>query len=140
MAAFKFRLEKVLNVRQMMEESAKQEWAMQERLAREERLKLAHLRQQEQEIKDYGYEQSDIETRQAMYSFMDILKVRIDRQIERLNEQERITSQAKEAWLLARQETKKVTTLREKQYASFVKEEERKEQKVLDDMRSHLES
>ena len=140
MAAFKFRLEKVLNVRQMMEESAKQEWAMQERLAREERLKLAHLRQQEQEIKDYGYEQSDIETRQAMYSFLDILKVRIDRQIERLNEQERITSQAKEAWLLARQETKKVTTLREKQYASFVKEEERKEQKVLDDMRSHLES
>ncbi|HHT67997.1 MAG TPA: flagellar export protein FliJ [Firmicutes bacterium] len=140
MAAFKFRLEKVLNVRQMMEESAKQEWAMQERLAREERLKLAHLRQQEQEIKDYGYEQSDIETRQAMYSFLDILKVRIDRQIERLNEQERITSQAKEAWLLARQETKKVTTLREKQYASFIKEEERKEQKVLDDMRSHLES
>lgn len=140
MAAFKFRLEKVLNVRQMMEESAKQEWAMQERLAREERLKLAHLRQQEQEIKDYGYEQSDIETRQAMYSFLDILKVRIDRQIERLNEQERITSQAKEAWLLARRETKKVTTLREKQYASFIKEEERKEQKVLDDMRSHLES
>jgi flagellar export protein FliJ len=75
-----------------------------------------------------------------MYSFLDILKVRIDRQIERLNEQERITSQAKEAWLLARQETKKVTTLREKQYASFIKEEERKEQKVLDDMRSHLES
>lgn len=140
MAAFRFRLEKVLNVREMQEERAKQEWAMQERLAREERLKLAHLRQQEQEIKDYGYEQSDIETRQAMYSFLDILKVRIDRQIERLNEQERITSQAKEAWLLARQETKKVTTLREKQYASFVKEEERKEQKVLDDMRSHLES
>lgn len=140
MAAFRFRLEKVLNVREMQEERAKQEWAMQERLAREERLKLAHLRQQEQEIKDYGYEQSDIETRQAMYSFLDILKVRIDRQIERLNKQERITSEAKEAWLLARQETKKVTTLREKQYASFVKEEERKEQKVLDDMRSHLES
>ena len=53
-------------------------------------------------------------------------------------EQERITSEAKEAWLRARKETKKVLTLRDKQYASFVKEEQRKEQQVLDDMRSHL--
>lgn len=138
MVAFKFRLEKVLSVREILEERAKNEWALQERLAREERLKLAHLEEQEQEIKDFGYQQSDIEMRQAMYSFLNVLKLRIERQVSRLMEQERITSEAKEAWLRARKETKKVLTLRDKQYASFVKEEQRKEQQVLDDMRSHL--
>ena len=138
MAAFKFRLEKVLNVREIFEERAKNEWALQERLAREERLKLARLEEQKQEIKDFGYKQSDIEMRQAMYSFLDVLKLRIERQVSRLTEQERITSEAKEAWLKARQETKKVITLRDKQYASFEIEEQRREQKVLDDTRSHL--
>ena len=137
MAAFKFRLEKVLNVREILEERAKNEWAVQERLAREERLKLARLQEQEQEIKDFGYQQSDIKMRQAMYSFLGVLKRRINKQVSRLKEQEQITSSAKEAWLVARQETKKVVTLRDKQRASFMKEEQRKEQKVLDDMRSH---
>ena len=35
MVAFKFRLEKVLSVREILEERAKNEWALQERLARE---------------------------------------------------------------------------------------------------------
>jgi flagellar FliJ protein len=139
MSAFKFRLEKVLNVRGILKERAKYEWALQERLAREERHKLDRLQQQEQEIKDFGQSSFDIERRQATYSFLDVLKVRIERQEARVHEQEKLAQSAKEAWLLARQETKKVTTLREKQYASFVKEQERKEQNVLDDMRSHLE-
>jgi flagellar export protein FliJ len=57
-----------------------------------------------------------------------------------VREQEEIAAQAKEAWLLARQETKKVTTLREQQYDAWVKDQLRKEQKILDDMRSHLPS
>ncbi len=138
MSAFKFRLERVLNVRGVMEERAKNEWALQERAAQEEREKLARLKEQEQEIKDFGHAHFDIERRQATYSFLDILKPRIERQEVRVREQEELAQKAKEAWLLARQETKKVSTLREKQYAEFVKEQERKEQRVLDDMRSHL--
>lgn len=137
MAAFRFRLEKVLRVREIFEERAKNEWALQERLAREERLKLARLQEQAEDVKAFGYQQSDIETRQAMYSFLAVLERRIALQASRLAEQEQITLEAKEAWLVARQETEKVITLRKKQYASFVKEEQRKEQKVLDDMRSH---
>lgn len=140
MAGFKFRLEKVLNVREILEEQAKHEWALQERLAREERLKLVHLQKQEQEIKDYGYSQTDLEMRHAMYAFLELLKLRIARQEESLRKQEEIAKTAQEAWVVARQETKKVATLREKRLAAFVQEEQRKEQKVLDDMRSHLQS
>jgi len=138
MSAFKFRLERVLNVRGVMEERAKNEWGLQERAARDEREKLARLKEQEQEIKDFGHAHFDIERRQATYSFLDVLRPRIERQEVRVRQQEELAQKAKEAWLLARQETKKVSTLREKQYAAFVKEQERKEQKVLDDMRSHL--
>lgn len=140
MAGFKFRLEKVLGVREVLEEQAKHEWALQERLAREERLKLARLQKQEQELKDYGYSQTDLEVRKAMYAFLEVLKVRLARQEECLQKQEQITKAAKEAWLVARQETKKVMTLREKQLAAFIQEEQRKEQKVLDDMRSYVQS
>ncbi|HKM42410.1 MAG TPA: flagellar export protein FliJ [Limnochordia bacterium] len=138
MSAFKFRLERVLNVRGVLEERAKHEWALQERSASEERIKLVRLKEQEQEIKDFGHAYFNIERRQATYSFLDVLKVRIEKQEVRVHDQEEIAQKAKEAWFLARQETKKVTTLREKQYASFVREQERKEQKILDDMRSHL--
>lgn len=138
MVAFKFRLEKVLHVREIQEERAKMGWATEERLAREERLKLVNLKNQEQAIKDFGYAQSHIELRQAMYSFLELLKQRIERQELRVGEQELVANRAKEAWLVARQETKKITTLREQQYADFVKEEQRKEQKLLDDMRSHV--
>lgn len=138
MSAFKFRLERVLNVRGIFEERAKHEWALQERAAQEERDKLVHLQKQEQEIKDFGHADFDVERRQATYSFLTILKGRIEKQTQRVREQEEMAQKAKEAWLVARQETKKVSTLKEKQYASFVKEQERKEQKVLDDMRFHL--
>lgn len=140
MAGFKFRLEKVLHVREIQEEHARNEWALQERLAREERLKLARLKKEEQAVKDFGYRQPDVQLRQAMYSYLDVLGLRIEKQAKRVREQEEIAAEAKEAWLLARQETKKVTTLREQQYDAWVKDQLRKEQKILDDMRSHLPS
>lgn len=138
MSAFKFRLEKVLSVREIMEERAQQTWVSQERRAHEERLKLIELEEQKKEIKAFGYEQSDIKLRQAMYAFLVVLDQRIEAQHIRVHEQESAAVKAKEAWLLTRQETKKVVTLRDQQHALFMKEEERKEQKRLDDMRSHL--
>lgn len=138
MTTFKFRLERVLNVRQIFEEQAKHEWALQERVAQAERLKLQHLHEQEHEIKTYGHLQPDVAIRQATYSYLEILGLRIERQQEKLAKQEEITSKAKQAWLEARKETKKITTLRENQYAAFIKEGERKEQKELDDMRSYI--
>lgn len=138
MAAFKFRLEKVLNVREIYEERAKNEWATQEQLAREERLKLADLEQKECEIKHFGYQQPDTLIRQDMYSFLQVLSKRISRQVLRVREQELAAREAKATWLRARQETEKVSTLREKQYEAFVKDEQKREQKLLDDMRSRV--
>lgn len=138
MSSFKFRLEKVLHVLAILEEQAKQEWAVQEHLAHEERLKLEVLQVQRQEVRAFGYEQVNLSLRQAMYSYLAVLEERITGQISAVQEQEALAHRAKEAWLTARQETKKVSTLRENKYEEFVKEELRKEQKLLDDMRSYL--
>lgn len=138
MARFKFRLEKVLDVREILEERAKVKWAAEEQLAHEERTKLQALQDQARQIKHFGYQQREIQMRQAMYSYLDVLEKKIEEQTERVRQQELVASKAKEAWLVARQETKKVARLREKEYEEFIKEELRKEQKVLDDMRSHL--
>lgn len=138
MSAFKFRLEKVLSVHQILEEQAKQEWALQEKLAHEERLKLEVLNIQKEEVRAFGYAQGDLALRQAMYGYLAVLEQRISRQTSVIAEQEALAAQAKETWIKARQETQKVSTLRENKYEEFLKEELRKEQKILDDMRAHL--
>lgn len=138
MARFKFRLEKVLDVREILEEQAKFKWATEENLAQEERMKLARLQEKARRTRDFGYQHTAVEMRQAMYAYLEVLKDRIDDQNEKVREQELVASRAKDAWLVARQETKKVATLREKQYEIFIQDELRKEQKVLDDMRSHV--
>lgn len=138
MARFKFRLEKVLDVREILEEQAKFKWATEENLAHKERMKLARLQEKARRTREFGYQHTDIEIRQAMYAYLGVLKEQINEQNEKVREQELIASRAKDAWFVARQETKKVATLREKQYEHFIQEELRKEQKVLDDMRSHV--
>lgn len=134
MGGFKFRLERVLNVRELQEEQAKFKWAAEEQLAQEERVKLEQLREKARQIKQFGYEHQEIAVRQAMYAYLEVLSGKIEDQKQRVQEQEQAAALAKEAWFKARQETEKVSILREQQYAAFVREELQKEQKMLDDM------
>lgn len=138
MSAFNFRLAKVLSVREIQEEQAKQSWAIAERLAHEERVKLRDLLGRREEVKEFGYQQADLNLLQAMYKYLAVLDEQIEHQSDVVELKEQRAQVAKDAWLHTRQETKKVSTLREKQYQEFVKEELRKEQKILDDMRSNL--
>lgn len=138
MPAFKFRLEKVLNVKQILEEQAKQEWAIQERLAHQARLQLEYLREQRQDIISFGHSHEDFKIRQATYSYLTVLDERIEKQILHIQEQEQVAEQAKQKWLLSRQDTEKVKKLKEQDYEQFLIDEQRKEQKILDDMKSYL--
>ena len=138
MAGFKFRLQKVLKVREIQEEQSKHRWAHEERLAHEERSKLTRLQEHQQQVKVFGYGQETVVLRQAMYEYLEARDRRLEEQTQRVAEQEAAASRAKEAWMKARQERKKVSILRDRQHAAFVQEELRKEQKVLDDMRSRV--
>src|SRR5690554_7781879 len=95
MARFKFRLEKVLKVREIQEEQSKFKWAREERMAHEERAKLARLKEHEQEIREFGYGQGEVLLRQAMYEYLENLDRKVQRQTERVAKQEEAASHAK---------------------------------------------
>ncbi|MDI9442366.1 MAG: flagellar export protein FliJ [Firmicutes bacterium] len=138
MASFKFRLERVLKLRRTLEKQAKQVWGAQLALLHESEQVLAQLQEMKADVVEFGQRQNDVGLRQAMYSYLAALNNRIDRQIEVVKEQEKRTEEARQAWLKARQETKKIDILRDRAYARFIEEEQRKEQKELDDMRSYV--
>ncbi len=135
MATFKFRLERVLKLRETMEEKAKYAWGscMAELHASEK--KLAELRRLKEDVRMFGYRQEDLRLRQAMYSYLAALDKKIAAQIQVVRERELLAENARQDWLTARSETKKVAILRDKEYALFIKEEQSREQKELDDMR-----
>ncbi|HHY09837.1 MAG TPA: flagellar export protein FliJ [Firmicutes bacterium] len=137
---FKFRLEKVLRVHEIREEKSKHEWAFLESSAQKARAQLAQLLQHKSEIIQFGYGHADFKIRASMYSYLSALERRIEAQNQKIKLCEKRAAEAKKAWLEARQEEKKITTLKEKHQAEYVKEKERRQQKVLDDMRSHLKS
>ena len=107
MARFRFRLQKVLKVREIQEEQSKFKWAHEERLAHEERAKLARVKEHERQIKEYGYEQGETLLRQAMYNYLASLNRKVQEQELRVVEQEEAASLAKARWLEARKERKK---------------------------------
>lgn len=137
MAIFKFRLERVLRLRETLEEREKHAWGAQMALLHESESLLTEMKQMKAEVREFGYKQADLALKQAMYTYLAVLDDRIDAQTEVVIEQRQRAEQARQAWLLARRETKKVATLREREYARFKQEEQRKEQKELDDMRPH---
>ena len=73
-----------------------------------------------------------------MYNYLASLNRKVQEQELRVVEQEEAASLAKARWLEARKEQKKVSILREGQYAAYVKEELSREQKAVDVMRSRV--
>ncbi|HHY14540.1 MAG TPA: hypothetical protein GX521_00535 [Firmicutes bacterium] len=138
MATFKFRLERILRLRETMEERAMYTWG--ERMAKlhESKEQLEELFHLKEDVRKFGYKQHDLRLRQAMYSYLAVLDKKIAAQTELVKERELLAEKARNAWFSARKETKKVTILRDKEYAHFVKEKQSKEQKELDDMRPYV--
>lgn len=138
MATFKFQLERVWKLRETMEERAKHTWGTHMALLHESEELLKELRGMKEDVKEFGYSQGSVRLKQAMYSYLVVLEKKIAAQIEVVKERELCAEKAREAWLAARKETKKIAILRDKEYAQFVQDEQRKEQRELDDMRPYV--
>ena len=140
MAQCKVRLEKVERVRQLLEEQKKQEWIIREQELRRQKARLQSLLRQKDEVMEFGYRQNSLVIRTAMYDYLTVLSEKISFQESQVVQCEKQTAAAKKEWFLALQEKEKVETLREKHFQKYRREQQRREQKLLDDMRSHVES
>ena len=136
MARFRFRLEQVLNHRQMEEQRAKEELA----LARTEQLKainaLESARQMLQQSLNVAEETGKVDLQQSLnaFFFREQLSVKILKLQENLKKTARVVEEKQKKLVLARQKTMSLDKLKEKQKEEYVYQENMEEQKQIDEL------
>jgi flagellar FliJ protein len=141
MARFRYRLQNVLNIKEKMEDQAKQEFSTARMLLDDEEEKLMSLKQKKSTYEEKAKELlsgklnvREIETNKnailVMDNYIAAQRIQVDKARHRLeNARERMT--------VAMQERKTQETLREKAFEEFLREENRAESKVIDELTSY---
>ena len=141
MAKFRYRMQSILEIKKKLEEQAKNEFAAARAALNEEEDKLEQLKKRKEAYEDEGRA-----LRENTLNIMDIIEnkealLRMDEFIadQRLNvkrAQDRM-EEARLALQTAMQESKTQEKLREKAFGQFVKEENKRESKEIDELVSY---
>lgn len=141
MAKFRYRMQSILEIKKKLEEQAKNEFAAARAALNEEEDKLEQLKKRKEAYEDEGRA-----LRENTLNIMDIIEnkealLRMDEFIadQRLNvkrAQDRM-EEARLALQTAMQESKTQEKLREKAFEQFVKEENARESKEIDELVSY---
>lgn len=141
MAKFRYRMQSILEIKRKLEEQAKNEFAAARAALNEEEDKLEQLKKRKEAYEDEGRA-----LRENTLNIMDIIEnkealLRMDEFIadQRLNvkrAQDRM-EEARLALQTAMQESKTQEKLREKAFEQFVKEENARESKEIDELVSY---
>lgn len=141
MAKFRYRMQSILEIKKKLEEQAKNEFAAARAALNEEEDKLEQLKKRKEAYEDEGRA-----LRENTLNIMDIIEnkealLRMDEFIadQRLNvkrAQDRM-EEARLALQTAMQESKTQEKLREKAFEQFVKEENTRESKEIDELVSY---
>ena len=141
MAKFRYRLQNVLNIKLKMEDMAKQEFSTAKMLLDEEEEKLFGLLARKIEYEELARSLfigvlivREIETNQNAILTMDGYIAEQHVQVENAR---RKLENARERMKVAMQERKTQETLREKAFDEFVRELNREESKVIDELTSY---
>ena len=142
MAKFKYRMQNILDIKQKLEESAKMEFgeANQRVLAEEEKLSVIEKRKQAYEaegsrLRNDKLSVLDIRNNLRAVSVLSDMKKEQESEVERakvVQEQKRIKLQ------VAMQERKTQEKLYENAFEAFVREENAKEGKEIDELTSYV--
>lgn len=141
MGRFRFRLQNVLNIKLKMENQAKQEFANAKIMLDEEEEKLEALLERKRGYENRAKELlsgvlnlQEIETNKnailTMDSYISVQRRQVEKARRRLEE-------VRECMTVAMQERKTQETLREKAFEEFLREENRAESKVIDELTSY---
>lgn len=135
MARFRFRLEPVLNYRSALEEKAKEELAGS--LARYQREKQV-LEQLEEDLSAHtrpvACGKVDLTQLTMLESYQRYLEMQLEKQAARVRAAEETVAKCRRKLEQKMRERKVVEVLKDKQYHEFLYQEEREEQKFLDDI------
>lgn len=138
MAKFIYRMQNILNIKYKLEDQAKNEFMLANRILQEEEEKKEKLL-----IRKASYQQ---ESKELLAKRLDVFRIRenkeaILRMEEYIREQDIVIQRAKEeveekaaALAALRQERKAQEKLKEKAFDSFIREENAKESKEIDEL------
>ncbi len=141
MARFKFRLEKVLEVRRRKEEEKEKELASLKKELRREEEFLEKLRKETSLIAErigafqkVDDESLNLEELRREYDYLEVLRNKITRHLNTVEKLMIKIEEKRKELIEASKERKIMEKLKDKQYRKFRSEEERKERKVLDEI------
>ena len=136
MAKFIYRMQSILNIKEKLEEQARNEFAQ----------TLMHLNEEEEKGRKVSYEEQGRELQKSGLNILDILTNRnaiarmqefIEIQKDAVAAAQAQLEQARKKLQTAMQESKTQEKLREKAFEAFVKEENAKEAKEVDELVSY---
>lgn len=139
MPRFKFKLQRVLEIKEHKEELLKNELAEANRIHQQERRILNELEEnRERHLSDFSQAQTQefllIEDLKIRLRFIKKLAFDLIDQEQKVREALKKTEEVREELVKASQEKKVLERLKEKHYKEFLKEEDSKEQHTLDEI------
>lgn len=136
MGKFVFRLEKVGHIKHILEEQAKLLWAEANKRLVIENNELDLLKQRRADALEYGYHHLNLNLRPQLYQFIEILENKIESQKQIVIKAQEYEEQARQKWLQTRQEKEMIDRLQARRYEEYLYEEQKSEQKRLDEMKN----
>lgn len=141
MAKFRYRMQSILEIKKKLEEQAKNEFAAARAALNEEEDKLEQLKKRKEAYEDEGRALREntlnimdiIENKEALLRMDEFIA---DQQLKVKRAQDRM-EEARLALQTAMQESKTQEKLREKAFGQFVKEENKRESKEIDELVSY---
>lgn len=141
MAKFRYRMQSILEIKKKLEEQAKNEFAAARAALNEEEDKLEQLKKRKEAYEDEGRALREnalnimdiIENKEALLRMDEFIA---DQQLNVKRAQDRM-EEARLALQTAMQESKTQEKLREKAFGQFVKEENKRESKEIDELVSY---
>ena len=136
MSAFDFKLQKVLNVRNIQEDIAQNEFVQARQKEREMKSELKSLKHTKKKTYDYirNNSRSSIEETVQARKFLHHHKKKIDKQTDRLLLQQKKVAQKQEKMIEKQKKRKVLDKLKEEKYKKFYKNHLKSEQKLLDEI------
>ncbi|MBO8167976.1 MAG: flagellar export protein FliJ [Thermoanaerobacteraceae bacterium] len=132
---FRFRLQKVLDYKQSIEEEKKLELGYAYRLRQQEAARLKRYQQQkERALVSSRTGKLDLVSLRQRQQYLDVMDKKIASQVERLEAAEKRVSEKQVELRQAMQERKAFDRLKERQKQQFAYEFNRQQQKLLDEV------
>ena len=144
MAAYKFKLQKLLDYKISIEEEKKNELSLAIKRLEIEKSKLAELKQKQNEMNSFFHEKTSlgmaVNELKLLANYIDYYKRSIKEQKIKIKMADDYLSTCRDELIKATQEKKMMEKLKEIDYKKYLYSEQKKEEKIIDDLVSFKES